>query len=202
MAVAAATLVLGNLAAIPQSNFKRLLGYSSIAHAGFLLLALGANTAVGSLSPRMIVAYYLAGYLFMSLTAFAVLVVINRTDGTDDFKAFNGLHQRSPFLAFAITVAAASLAGVPLTAGFTGKFLAFSAAAGAHQWALLAIAAAAASAGFYYYFKVLRHVFWNRPAEGAAPITVPPLTRLLVVALITCTFAAGILFQPFVNLLR
>ena len=120
----------------------------------------------------------------------------------DDFKAFNGLHQRSPFLAFAITVAAASLAGVPLTAGFTGKFLAFSAAAGAHQWALLAIAAAAASAGFYYYFKVLRHVFWNRPAEGAAPITVPPLTRLLVVALITCTFAAGIFFQPFVNLLR
>lgn len=202
MAVAAATLVLGNLAAIPQSNFKRLLGYSSIAHAGFLLLALGANTAVGSLSPRMIVAYYLAGYLFMSLTAFAVLVVINRTDSADDLKAFNGLHHRSRFLAFAITVAAASLAGVPLTAGFTGKFLAFSAAAGAHQWALLAIAAAAASAGFYYYFKVLRHVFWNRPAEGAPPITVPPLTRLLVVALITGTFAAGIFFQPFVNLLR
>jgi NADH-quinone oxidoreductase subunit N len=202
MAIAAATLVLGNLAAIPQTNFKRLLGYSSIAHAGFLFLTLGAGASVGSLSPRMIVAYYLAGYLCMTLTAFAVLVVINRTDGSDDLRAFDGLRTRSPFLAFAMTVAAASLAGIPLTAGFTGKFLAFSSAASAQQWSLLAIAVAGAAAGFYYYFKVLRHIFWNRAADGAPAITVPLLTKVLLLALIAGTFFVGIFFQQVVNLIR
>ena len=202
LAVAAATLVLGNLAAIPQSNFKRLLGYSSIAHAGFLLLAIGTGASVGSLTPSTIVAYYLAGYLFMTLLAFAVLVVINRTDGADDLRAFDGLRQRSPFLAFAITVAAASLAGVPLTAGFTGKFFAFSAAASAHQWSVLAIAVGGAAAGFYYYFKVLRHVFWNRPADGVAAVEVPLLSRVLIIVLVAGVFFVGICFQPIVNLLR
>ena len=202
MAIAAATLVLGNLAAIPQTNFKRLLGYSSIAHAGFLFLTLGAGASVGSLSPRMIVAYYLAGYLCMTLAAFAVLVVINRTDGSDDLRAFDGLRTRSPFLAFAMTIAAASLAGIPLTAGFTGKFLAFSSAASAQQWSLLAIAVAGAAAGFYYYFKVLRHIFWNRAADGAQAITVPLLTKVLLLALIAGTFFVGIFFQQVVNLIR
>lgn len=199
-AIAAATLLLGNLAAIPQSNFKRLLAYSSISHAGFLVLALAGG---GDLAPQHIVAFYMAAYLCMTLLAFAVLIVINRATGSDDLKAFDGLHKRSPFLAFAMLVAAASLAGVPLTAGFLGKLFVFLSAASAEQWVPLAIAVAGAAAGFYYYFKVVRSMYWNSPAaEDSAALSISLLLKALIIALAAASIVLGLYPQAVLGLLK
>lgn len=202
VAVAAATLILGNLAAIPQSNFKRLLAYSSISHAGFLLLAL-ATGRTGILSGTQIIAFYLAAYLCMTLLCFAVLVVINRASGSDELRAFDGLHQRSPFLAFALLIGAASLAGVPLTAGFLGKFFVFLAAAEAGQWIGLAIGVAGAAAGFYYYFKVIRSMYWNPLPEGnVARINLSKPMNTLIILLTAATILFGIYPQGILGLLK
>ncbi len=203
VAVACATLLLGNLAAIPQTNFKRLLAYSSISHAGFLILALGGAGAGADLSATQILAFYMAAYLCMTLLCFAVLVVINRSTGSDDLKAFDGLHRRSPFLAFALVIGVASLAGVPLTAGFLGKFFVFMAAAGSGQWIPLSIAVVGAAAGFYYYFKVIRNMYWNGSATGeVSPIVVPGLLKGLIIALIAATILFGVYPQPLLGLLK
>jgi len=199
-AIASATLLLGNLAAIPQSNFKRLLAYSSISHAGFLVLALAGG---GDLAPQHIVAFYMAAYLCMTLLAFAVLIVINRATGSDDLKAFDGLHKRSPFLAFAMLVAAASLAGVPLTAGFLGKLFVFLSAASAEQWVPLGIAVAGAAAGFYYYFKVVRSMYWNAPvAEDSGALAISPVLKALIIALAAASIVLGLYPQAVLGLLK
>lgn len=201
VAVAAATLVLGNLAAIPQSNFKRLLAYSSISHAGFLVLALGAAKG-GSLPSMHIVAFYLAAYLCMTLLAFAVLIVVGKASASDELKAFDGLHQRSPFLAFALLIAVASLAGVPLTAGFLGKFFVFLSAAGAGQWMALSIGVLGAAAGFYYYFKVVRSIYWNAPAADAPVLTLSQPLKVVICLLILATLLFGVFPQPVLGLLK
>lgn len=202
--VAGATLLIGNFAAIPQTNFKRLLAYSSISHAGFLVLALIGERPVFDLSGGQITAFYLAGYLFMTMLAFAVLVIINRVTGRDDLSTFDGLHKRSPLLAFALVIAMASLAGVPLTVGFLGKFFVFAGAVANQHWTLLAIAIAGAAAGFYYYLKVLRNMFWNAAPEGAdqEAISLSPLTRGVLGVLIAATVIFGVYPAPILNLLR
>ena len=204
LAVACATLLVGNFAAIPQSNFKRLLAYSSISHAGFLVLALGSGATGGfGLQPSQIVAFYMAAYLCMTLLAFAVLVVVGRVTGSDDLSAFNGLHQRSPFLAFALTVAVASLAGVPLTVGFFGKFFVFGAAAGHKLWLPLVFAVIGAAAGFYYYLKVVRNMYWNPPATTPVEtIPVALLTKVTMLVLIAATLIFGVYPQPLLHFLR
>jgi NADH-quinone oxidoreductase subunit N len=150
VAIAVLTLIYGNLAALPQTNVKRLLAYSSIAHAGYLLVA------VVSFSGRS-VAFYLVAYLLMTLLSFAVLILVSHPGG-DQLESFAGLSQRSPFLAFAMLVAMASLAGVPFTAGFLGKFLVFYAAIATHHFGLVVVAIVTVGAGFYYYFKVVRYL--------------------------------------------
>ncbi|MGB9157048.1 MAG: NADH-quinone oxidoreductase subunit N, partial [Chthoniobacterales bacterium] len=144
VAIAVLTLIYGNLAALPQTNVKRLLAYSSIAHAGYLLVA------VVSFSGRA-VAFYLVAYLLMTLLSFAVLILVSQPGG-DQLESFAGLSQRSPFLAFAMLVAMASLAGVPFTAGFLGKFLVFDAAIATHHFGLVVVAIVTVGAGFDYYF--------------------------------------------------
>lgn len=202
VAVAGATLLLGNLAAIPQTNFKRLLAYSSISHAGFLVLALSGANATFGLQPAHIVAFYMAAYLCMTLLCFAVLIVINRSSGSDDLNAFSGLHQRSPFLAFAVLIGAASLAGVPLTAGFLGKFFVFVAAAGSAQWVALAVGVAGAAAGFYYYFKVVRNMYWSAASADAPALEISTPLKALIILLIAATIFFGICPQPLLGLLK
>ncbi|MFM2171827.1 MAG: hypothetical protein RI957_2056, partial [Verrucomicrobiota bacterium] len=127
--LACITLVIGNFGAIPQNNFKRLLAYSSIANAGFLLLAVAANRdGSTSLSSPQLVGFYLASYAIMTMAAFFVLGLIRVETGSENIDALDGLARRNPIMAVAVTVIMASLAGVPLTVGFIGKFFVFRAA--------------------------------------------------------------------------
>jgi NADH-quinone oxidoreductase subunit N len=194
VAIAVLTLIYGNLAALPQTNVKRLLAYSSIAHAGYLLVA------VVSLSGRA-VAFYLVAYLLMTLLSFAVLVLVSQGGG-DQLENFAGLSQRSPFLAFAMLVAMASLAGVPFTAGFLGKFLVFDAAVSAHHFGLVVVAVITVGAGFYYYFKVVRAIYWDVAPSSAGKIVVSPLTRFSIIVMIAGTFLLGVYPQPIFDALR
>ena len=188
VAIAVLTLIYGNLAALPQTNVKRLLAYSSIAHAGYLLVA------VVSFSGRA-VAFYLVAYLLMTLLSFTVLILVSQPGG-DQLESFAGLSQRSPFLAFAMLVAMASLAGVPFTAGFLGKFLVFDAAIATHHFGLVVVAIVTVGAGFYYYFKVVRAIYWDAPSSSMDKIIVSPLTRAALIALIAGTFVLGVYPQP------
>src|SRR5438105_1981805 len=138
--IAILTLIYGNLAALPQGNLKRLLAYSSIAHAGYLL------SGVVCLDGRAVI-FYLAAYLLMTLLSFAVLILVSQPAG-DRISDFDGLGKRSPFLAFAMLIAMVSLAGVPFTAGFLGKFFIFYAAVAQRQIALLVVGVITVAYGF------------------------------------------------------
>lgn len=194
VAIAVLTLIYGNLAALPQTNVKRLLAYSSIAHAGYLLVAV-----VSFSGPA--VAFYLVAYLLMTLLSFAVLIIVSQPGG-DQLESFAGLSQRSPFLAFAMLVAMASLAGVPFTAGFLGKFLVFDAAIAARHFGLVIVAIVTVGAGFYYYFKVVRAIYWDAPPPATHKIVVSPLTRVALIVLIAGTFVLGVYPQPIFDALR
>ena len=201
--LAIATLLLGNLAAIPQTNFKRLLGYSSIAHAGFLLLALAAgrgetSTSLGSVQ---VVSLYLATYLIMTLGVFFVLAQIRIQRHGEAISDFNGLGKTNPVLAVALTILLAALAGVPLTAGFIGKFFVFSLAVESGLWAGVGVAFIAAAAGFYYYLNVVRAMWWVPPGDRSA-VSLPATTAACLALLTTATIVFGIWPQPILCLLQ
>ena len=200
--LAVATLLFGNLAAIPQTNFKRLLAYSSIAHAGFLLLALaaGVSESAQSLSSTQVVSFYLATYLIMTLGVFFVLSQVRIQRDGETITDFNGLGKTNPLLALALTVLLAALAGVPLTAGFTGKFFVFSLAVKSGLWAGVIVAIIAAAAGFYYDFKVIRAMWWNAPAD-AAPVSLPTITKACVATLTVAAIVFGVWPAPILELL-
>jgi NADH-quinone oxidoreductase subunit N len=195
--IAALTLIYGNLAAMPQNNLKRLLAYSSIAHAGYLLIAVaslaGANSAAA-------ISFYLAGYLLMTLLSFLVIVVVANATGGDDIANFNGLGKRCPGLAFAMLVAMLSLAGMPLTVGFFGKFFVFAAAIEQGHYVLAALAIVTVGAGFYYYLKVVRAMYWLDPSSDAR-IPVAPLSRVTMIVLAALIFVFGVYPAPILQTL-
>ncbi|MBM3833326.1 MAG: NADH-quinone oxidoreductase subunit N [Verrucomicrobia bacterium] len=190
MIVSGVTILYGNLCAIPQRNLKRLLGYSSIAHAGYMLLGVTAMSIAGSSA----ILYYLGGYLFTVLAAFTVICVVMREVEGDDISGVAGLYQRSPLLAVAMTLAMVSLAGIPPLAGFFGKFLLLKAVIekGAVQpmyyW-LIGAALVGVVISFYYYLGVVRAIFWSKAAESQ---TVIPLSRPVRFSLYACI--AGMLY--------
>ncbi|MEO8353388.1 MAG: NADH-quinone oxidoreductase subunit N, partial [Chthoniobacteraceae bacterium] len=165
--IAIASLIYGNLAAMPQDNLKRMLAYSSIAHAGYLLVAVASiGPARGSFgSSGVAVAFYLAGYLIMTLLSFLIMLVVAKHSRGDDIIHFNGLAKRSPFLAFAMLAAILSLAGVPFTVGFIGKWLVFAAAVQQHQFVLVGVGVITVAAGFYYYLRVIAAMYWQEPND-------------------------------------
>jgi NADH-quinone oxidoreductase subunit N len=201
--LASATLLFGNLAAIPQTNFKRLLAYSSIAHAGFLILALAAWKPETALSEGSIkvVSFYLATYLLMTLGVFFVVAQIRIQRDGENISDFNGLGKTNPQLALALTVLLAALAGVPLTAGFIGKFLVFSLAVEAGLWWAVVIAFIGAAAGFYYYFNVVRAMWWNAPANET-PVVLPSISKVCIGALTLAVIIFGFWPQPIWALLK
>lgn len=182
--MAAATLLYGNLSALAQTNFKRLLAYSSIAHAGFLLLAL-------AVSDFQTVKFYLATYLIMTFAGFFILNLIRVQDNSDEIDAFDGLSKRNPNLALALTVTMAAMAGVPLTAGFMGKLFVFQAIVGKLDWIVVIIAFVAAAAGFYYYFKIIRAIYWHKPTKEEA-LVIPYISRYVIIILTAAILVTGV----------
>jgi NADH-quinone oxidoreductase subunit N len=170
MVMSAVSILYGSLCAIPQRNLKRLLGYSSIANAGYLLLGVAALTQAGAGA----VLYYLSGYLFTVLAAFTVLCVAIRATDAEDISALAGLGKRSPFLAATMTLSFVSLAGIPPLAGFFGKFLLFKAAleAGPGYYWLVGVAIVGVVISIYYYFGVIRAIYWEKEAADLSPIPV------------------------------
>lgn len=195
--MAGATLLYGNLAAIKQSNFKRLLGYSSIAHAGFLILGI-ATLDISAVS------FYLGTYLVMTFAAFFILALVRTQQESDAIEAFDGLGQRNPLLAAALTITMAAMAGIPLTAGFWGKFLIFKAALNAEpnaiSWSVIAIAFISVAAGFYYYLKVVKAMYWNA-ARNESPLAVPVITKAVLAVLIAAILIFGIYPEPILCLI-
>jgi NADH-quinone oxidoreductase subunit N len=188
------TILYGSLCAIPQRSVKRLMGYSSIANAGFLLLGIAAASLNGSAA----VMTYLGGYIFTVLAAFAAIsVVVARTD-SDDFTAFAGLGQRSPWLAAALTVGMVSLAGIPPLAGFFAKFYLLRAVAEhvatdkAFLVALL-VACVGVVISLYYYFGVLRAAFFPKttPTDLSA-LPIGGATKLAIILAIAGTLYLGV----------
>jgi len=198
--LAAVTLIFGNLAALPQSNLKRLLAYSSVAHAGYLLV--GVVSLTGSPLAADAIAFYLAGYLFMTFLAFFVLVNVSKVMGGDEIVNFNGLARRSPILAGAMLLSMLSLAGMPFTIGFFGKFFIFQAAMESHQYLLVVIGFVTVACGFYYYLKVVRAMYWQPAPEGSSPIVVTGSGKLLIGTLSLAIIFFGIFPQPILNMLR
>jgi NADH-quinone oxidoreductase subunit N len=197
--VAILTLLVGNLAALPQKNFKRLLAYSSIAHAGFLVMALASSPPAGgsiSMTPATVIAFYLGAYLLMTLLAFLVMTTLRTKIAGEELDSFRGLAKRSPFLAFAMLVAMASLAGIPLTAGFLGKVFVFKLAVEAQQWTLLVFGLIGAAAGFYYYLKIAASMYLSEPGKDSdvSAIAVSPLAKITMILLMIVILLAG--FNP------
>ena len=191
--IALLTLIYGNLAALPQANLKRLLAYSSIAHAGYLLIGVVCFDARA-------VTFYLVAYSLMTLLSFAVLIIVAQQTG-DEISDFDGLAQRSPFLAFAMLIGMVSLAGVPFTAGFLGKFYIFYAAVLQHQVVLVIVGVITVGCGFYYYLKVVRAMYWQSTAN-VDKISVNGLSRLAISALIIGTIWLGVYPQPIFDALK
>ena len=181
--LAVATMTVGNIAALTQSNLKRMLAYSSIAHAGYLLMGVVAGTQRGVAA--MLV--YLGVYLFMQLGAFAVVAAMRRSDVVgDELKDLSGLSRRSPMMAFAMLFFMLSLGGIPPTAGFMGKVWLFGAAIDAGFVWLAVIAVANSAVSLYYYLRVVVFMWINdETAPAASPLTLgPAMTTALVVAVV------------------
>lgn len=188
----AATILLGSLPALFQTSVKRLLAYSSISHAGYLLLALAAApTARHDLSSAGVTAFYLGTYLPMTVLGFLVLSVLRQNGVGDDLRDLAGLGRRQPFLALAATLGFASLAGLPLTAGFMGKLLVFLGLVDHAAWAALTCAVIGAAAGFYYYLRPVLAMYSGSPAT-AEPIKLSTATRAVLFALVAAIIVIGV----------
>lgn len=197
--ITGATMIFGNLAALPQSNLKRLLAYSSIGHAGYLLLGV---VSIGAPFAGTAIVFYLAAYLLMTLLAFLVMTIVAQASGGDDLADFNGLNQRAPHLAFAMLIAMLSLAGIPLTAGFLGKLFIFECAVEQQHWILVILGVITVAAGFYYYLKVIRAMYWQQPANPDAPeIEVGPLAKITIALLCALIIWVGVYPGPLLALL-
>jgi NADH-quinone oxidoreductase subunit N len=197
------TILYGNLCAIPQRNLKRLLGYSSISHAGYLLLGVAALNADGSAA----ILYYLAGYLFTVLAAFLVIALVLRHLDAEDISGLAGLNQRSPLLAATMTISMVSLAGIPPLAGFFGKFLLLKSAVQAAQttqnhgyYYLVFVALAGVVISLYYYFGVIRAIYWSKEAKELPPIELSGSAKLAAWVCIAGIFWLGLFPNTVLNL--
>lgn len=194
--IAAATLLIGNLGAIPQRNAKRLLGYSSIGQAGFIL----AFFQGGACRSSEVTLFYLIAYGLATLPAFCAIALVRAQRGSEEISAFRGLARTNPRLAFLITVCFASLAGVPLTWGFLAKLFSFVSLLASPfccgvwmAWTLLGIMVVCAAAGFYYYFKIIRAMYWEKPLPGDKPLRLPLITGCIITVCVIALLVVGTL---------
>jgi len=174
-------MTVGNVAALTQSNIKRMLAYSSIAHAGYILMGVVAGTTRGIAA----ILIYLFVYAFMQLGAFTVIVLLRRRDVVgDELKDFSGLSFRQPAAAFAMLLFMLSLGGIPPTAGFMGKFWLFGAAIDSGYFGLAVIGVLNSAISLYYYIRVVVFMYLKKDTLGSEPSSSPALNMALVVAVV------------------
>jgi NADH-quinone oxidoreductase subunit N len=207
--VAAASMIVGNLAALAQVSVRRLLAYSAIAHTGYILLGIAAQRAypgVGSpfqfflsttgpaFRSANAVLYYVLTYGLTTIGAFGVVSVVERATGSDRLDSFLGLHKRNPLLAAVLGVLFLSLAGIPPLVGFWAKFNLFAAvlgvSAGPVSFALVALAVAMSAVSLYYYLQVLKRAY-VMPAVDETPIKAHPVTMGVLVAIAAAVVVLG-----------
>lgn len=204
-ALAVATMTLGNVIACTQDNLKRLLGYSSIAQAGYVLLAFVVMDHAYS-QPAVLI--YLLAYLFMNVGAFAIVIIVANAAGQEEIDDLTGLSERSPFLAWAMFAFLLSLAGVPPLGGWVGKYYIFASLLKGHQegltggnlmlWFAVALAVNSVIAAFYY-FRIVKAMFFGESRERMPrPVAGAPLLTAVVVCLML-TVAVGVFPQPFLD---
>jgi NADH-quinone oxidoreductase subunit N len=188
--VAALTMVLGNVIALVQSNIKRMLAYSSIAHAGYVTVAFASASQRGTSAAL----FYLLAYGVMNLGAFAIVTILSRTeDKMVNISDYAGLAAKKPALAAMLSVFLLSLAGVPGTAGFAGKFFIFRAAVEAHLIWLAIIGVVTTVVSFYYYLYILVQMYMREPGEEFSDVCVPGSLKLALAVSLLATIYLGIL---------
>jgi len=195
--LASLTLLYGNLGALVQNDLKRLLGYSSIAHAGFLLIALAAGGEDGSAS----LLYYLIAFAASNLTAFLVVSLLEGEEKSHDLEVYRGLSVRSPLLAAALFLSLLSLAGVPPLAGFFSKFFILLQAARSGLTGIVFLGAVNVAISLYYYLNVVRTLYLEKPGPKGQ-ISVSFSSRVLLYGLMTMIVLVGLWQAPFLHFAR
>ena len=174
LAITILTLFIGNVSALYQNSFKRMLAFSSISHAGYMLFAI---VALGASSINAVLVYALA-YSVASIIAFGILIQVKRQVGSDHYESFNGLGRKNPFMAFTLTIAMLSLGGIPLTAGFIGKFMMFSSALSEYHIWLVVLAVVNALIGIFYYLRVVVAMYF-KDSDQHSVVSTPFLSVVL-----------------------
>ncbi len=188
------TIVAGNLMAIPQTDAKRLLAYSGIAHIGYMLLGVAALSAHGV----AVLLFYLVAYLFSNMGAFMVVEAVAASEGTSALRAFRGLAQRSPVLALAMLLFLLSLGGIPFVVGFWAKLYVFWAAAQAGLYGLVLLAAILTVVALFYYLLVAKQMYIDAPAR-ATPVPVPPALALVLLVSAAAIVLLGLYPGPLLD---
>jgi NADH-quinone oxidoreductase subunit N len=168
------TMIIGNLFALRQENIKRLLAFSSITQVGFILIGISGSSQAGAAS----VVYFVLVYLFSNLGAFGVVALISAFSGKERLEDYNGLYDTNPFLSWILALALFSLAGIPPTAGFFGKFFLLMSGAEKGNYTLITIAALNMIISLYYYLRIIRAVFMEKSANPIQPVAIPSMARL------------------------
>lgn len=193
--LSAVTMTVGNLLALPQRNLKRMLAYSSIAHAGYALIGVVAVSQLGVAS----VAFYMLAYILTNLAAFGIVMAVGRVTGSDDYEAYRGLSRRSPGLALVMLAAFLSLAGMPPFGGFVAKVVVFAAGIQAQYVWLVVVGIINSVIGVYYYLNVLKYVYLFRMEssdEERHPIALPRPYAIALVVLAVGIILVGTVFAP------
>jgi len=197
--LAVATMTVGNIIALSQSNIKRMLAYSSIAHAGYILVAFTAGNELGISS----ILFYLLAYVFMNIGAFTVVILLGKKGEENTLiNDYAGIGYRHPLLAIAMAVFMFSLAGVPPTAGFMAKFYVFSAAVKANYYWLAIIGVLNSAVAAYYYLRVLIYIYFREPERELAIGSFSPAAVLAVIISVWGVLNMGILPSAFLALAR
>jgi NADH-quinone oxidoreductase subunit N len=190
------TMTIGNVLALAQKNIKRLLAYSSIAHAGYILIGVVALSQLGMTS----VVFYLIAYLVTNLAAFGIVMTFSQVVGSDEIIAYSGLSRRKPWLALAMLVAFLSLAGMPPLAGFVAKIFVFAAAVKTDMVWLAFVGVLNSIVGLYYYLTVLKYVYLFRSDDEDKPLFISRPYTIAISILILGIIIVGTLFGPWFNL--
>jgi NADH-quinone oxidoreductase subunit N len=184
------SMVVGNLFAVRQNNLKRLLAFSSIAQSGFILAGITGSSRAGEAS----VIYFILVYIFSNLGAFGVVSLISAQTGREGIDDYKGLYATNPFLSWVMAISLFSLAGIPPTAGFFGKFFLLMAGAGKGNYVFIGIAALNMVISLYYYLRVIKAIFMDSQLQPIGRLKIPLLPR---VAFLVCL--AGVVLTGFVG---